>query len=190
VKFLIDNALSPEVARLLSDAGHDAVHVRDYGLQAASDLLLLELAEQEDRILVSAGTDFAALLTVGRKPKPSLILFREPDVIRARDYVARILSSLSLLKEELETGCVVVFRHGRLRVRTLPFGASQPRWSAWREAVSCPAQRVNRPRTRSQFANSRGHSASAGSFIARPTPWGPRSKMCISAGTPALRSAR
>ena len=57
MKFLIDNALSPEVARLLSDAGHDAVHVRDYGLQAASDLLLLELAEQEDRMLVSADTD-------------------------------------------------------------------------------------------------------------------------------------
>ncbi|MBI1790091.1 MAG: DUF5615 family PIN-like protein [Acidobacteria bacterium] len=38
MRFLIDSALSPEVARLLKGAGHDAVHVRDYGLHAAEDL--------------------------------------------------------------------------------------------------------------------------------------------------------
>jgi predicted nuclease of predicted toxin-antitoxin system len=41
VRFLIDNALSPEVARLPSKAGHDAVHVRDYGLSAAEDPVIL-----------------------------------------------------------------------------------------------------------------------------------------------------
>lgn len=37
MRFLIDNALSPVVAELLEAAGHDAAHIRDYGLQAASD---------------------------------------------------------------------------------------------------------------------------------------------------------
>lgn len=126
MKFLIDNALSPEVARLLSSAGHDAVHVRDYGLHAAEDPIILERADLEDRILVSADTDFAAFLAVARKAKPSFILFREPDVIRARDYAARILDSLPMLESELAAGCVVVFRHGRIRLRTLPFSPSQP----------------------------------------------------------------
>ncbi|HVS28841.1 MAG TPA: DUF5615 family PIN-like protein [Solirubrobacteraceae bacterium] len=37
MRFLIDNVLSPIVADALTAAGHDAAHVRDYGLQAASD---------------------------------------------------------------------------------------------------------------------------------------------------------
>jgi len=125
VRFLIDNALPPEVARLLSKAAHDAVHVRDYGLHAAEDSVILERASLEERILVSADTDFAALLAVARKAKPSFILFREPDMVRGRDYVGRILDSLPLVETELEAGCVVVFRHGRIRVRNLPLGASQ-----------------------------------------------------------------
>src|SRR4029453_4433337 len=50
--------------------------------------------------------------------------------------------------------------------------------------------RFRKPLALSQFASSRGHSASAGSCMPRPVPCGPSLKMCISAGTPAFRSAR
>ncbi len=46
MRFLIDNALSPTVAFALSAAGHDVVHVRDRGLQAASDTELNALAAE------------------------------------------------------------------------------------------------------------------------------------------------
>ena len=49
MEFLVDNALSPQIAILLNAAGHDAVHIRSYGLQAASDVVL-DRAEKEDRI--------------------------------------------------------------------------------------------------------------------------------------------
>jgi len=125
VKFLIDNALSPEVARLLNQAGHDAAHVRDYGLQAADDAVILERARMEDRVLVSADTDFSALLAVLKSSKPSFILFRDPDLVRARDYATRLLDGLPLIAGDLMAGCVAVFRHGRIRVRTLPLGAQE-----------------------------------------------------------------
>ncbi len=122
MKFLVDNALSAEVSRLLAAAGHDSVHVRDYGLQAAEDRVILERAASEDRIVVSADSDFAMLLAISRRTSPSFILFREPDVIRATDYAGLILRSLTTIAVELSAGCVATFRHGRVRVRSLPLG--------------------------------------------------------------------
>ncbi len=46
------------------------------------------------------------------------------------------------------------------------------------------------PRALSHAPSSSVHSPSTGSVSAMPTPCGPLSKMCISAGTPAFRSAR
>ncbi|RMF65126.1 MAG: hypothetical protein D6743_08375 [Calditrichaeota bacterium] len=123
MRFLIDNALSPIIAQGLVEAGYDAIHVRDIGLASASDLEIFELAIRQNRILVSADTDFGALLVFRETTKPSFILFRQTDK-RPSSQIVFLLNQLPTLKDDLLTGCVVVFEDSRIRVRPLPITKS------------------------------------------------------------------
>jgi predicted nuclease of predicted toxin-antitoxin system len=122
MKFLIDNAISPAVAVGLNQAGHDAVHVQTYGLSAATDDVVLARAAQEERVLVSADTDFGTLLALKRDSKPSFILFRKDAVHKPNDQLTLLLDNLLTITSELEQGAVVVIEASRIRVRMLPIG--------------------------------------------------------------------
>lgn len=59
MRFLIDAQLPPALARWLVAAGHDAEHVADRGMQAASDTAIWDLALRENAAIVTKDEDFA-----------------------------------------------------------------------------------------------------------------------------------
>jgi len=123
MRFLIDNALSPLVAKALWDSGHDAVHVREIALHAEADSVVFARAMAEDRILVSADTDFGTLLALWQHEKPSVILFRRGSERRPQQQVRLILDNLPDLHEALQKGSIVVFDQNRIRIRSLPISS-------------------------------------------------------------------
>jgi predicted nuclease of predicted toxin-antitoxin system len=120
VRFLIDNALSPAVANEINRAGHDAVHVRELGMQAASDEAIFDHAAQDDRVVVSADTDLGTLLAIRKQTSPSVILFRHSSQHRPADQAALLKANLPQLVGALEIGSIVVIQPDRIRIRALP----------------------------------------------------------------------
>ena len=120
MKLLLDANLSPEVARLLKEAGHDAIHVRDIELLSAPDPEILQAAADEERILLTADADFGALLALGSLASPSVLLLRSADHLRPSEQAKLIVANLPPIAEGLEKGAIVSLTRDRLRVRELP----------------------------------------------------------------------
>lgn len=120
MKLLLDANLSPEVGRRLKEAGHDAIHVADIGLLTAADPQILQSAAKEERILLTADSDFGALLALGSLASPSVLLLRSADHLRPNEQAELIAANLPQIAEDLEKGAIVSLTRDRLRVRELP----------------------------------------------------------------------
>lgn len=122
MRLLLDNNLSPRLVDLLTGEGWDVTHVGSLGLRAASDKVILRTAHDDDRILVSADTDFGALLAASHAPGPSVVLVRRVVGRRVEDLAGLLLANLPQVQEDLNAGAVVVIGDDSLRVRRLPIG--------------------------------------------------------------------
>jgi predicted nuclease of predicted toxin-antitoxin system len=120
VRFLIDNNLSPVLAEIMRAAEHDVSHVREIGLQAAADELVLARAQAEEHVVVSADTDFGTLLYRSGAKLPSVLLIRRLVGRRAAEQAATILANLPAVADDLEAGAIVVLTDDWVRIRRLP----------------------------------------------------------------------
>lgn len=124
MKFLVDNALSPIVAECLRNSGHDAVHVRDFSMQAAADEEIFDFAARTGYVIVSADTDFGTLLALRNSDRPSFILFRRILLFQSpATYAELLLLNLVAIEDELKRGAIVTFDGDRIRIRQLPIGS-------------------------------------------------------------------
>ena len=72
MRFLVDRCAGRRLAEWLGNEGHDVLEARTLGPDPG-DLALLELANSEDRILVTIDTDFGELIYLHDVPHAGLL---------------------------------------------------------------------------------------------------------------------
>lgn len=122
MRFLVDENLSPQLCRHLTGQDDAAEHVHDAVGAGASDDAILAYAAENDAVIVTADTDFGALLARTRAQRPSVILVRELLSLAAERQGALLAANMHALHDILAKGAVVVFSQDDIRVRLLPIG--------------------------------------------------------------------
>jgi predicted nuclease of predicted toxin-antitoxin system len=89
-------------------------------MATAADDEIFEWCQANDRVVISADTDFGALLAQRREKKPSILLLRRISQRRPEVQVEVLLANLPAIAEPLAAGSVVVIEEHRIRVRSLP----------------------------------------------------------------------
>jgi len=109
------------VAEWLRGEGHDAMHLRDEGLQRLPNGGIFAKALAEERVIVTFDLDFSEIAALAAGPSVSVIVFRLRDM-RVPHVIDRLSVVLPDLIPRLDKGAIVSVEESRVRIRYLPLG--------------------------------------------------------------------
>ncbi len=106
MRFLVDAQLPPALARWLAARGHEAWHVADRQMQAASDAAIWNAAVQEATTIITKDEDFAQRKALSGGG-PCVVWVRLPNT-RRRELLAWFEAVLPDILSALERGEVLI----------------------------------------------------------------------------------
>lgn len=117
MKILIDAGVGRLVAERLAEAGHDVVDAMNQYPHMA-DLNLLDIANSEDRFIITMDKDFGELAYLSNLPHAGILLLRMEDASGAEkaDAVEMIFAKHA---DKLPSA-FAVYQKNRLRIRPQP----------------------------------------------------------------------
>ncbi|WP_162914843.1 DUF5615 family PIN-like protein [Desertibaculum subflavum] len=118
---MVDMGLPAGVAAWLRQAGYDAVHPLELGLERARDTELFDLASRESRVVVTTDFDFGEIVALRGGSQVSVIICHFPKQVTDRT-VHRLEPVLRDEADALRAGCVIIIEPHRYRLRRLPIG--------------------------------------------------------------------
>jgi predicted nuclease of predicted toxin-antitoxin system len=119
MKLLLDMNLSPNLAGLLGESGHEAIHWSDVGNPRATDREIMDWARGHQYTVVTHDLDLSAILAATNADFPSVVQVRTQDV--APEHIGPLLvSALERHGAHLTKGALVTLDEYNVRARILP----------------------------------------------------------------------
>lgn len=119
MRFLADMGISQRVVEWLRIHGHDAVHLREQGLQRLPDGEIFHKAADEGRVVLTFDLDFGEIVASCTDHRAGVILFRVNNATTPF-VIERLESVLDDAAQALLGGAIVVVEDARHRVRSFP----------------------------------------------------------------------
>jgi len=115
MKIKLDHNLSPHLAPILEDLGHDVETARDERLEKASDSLLLYETTVEGRILFTLDLGFADVDTYPRDTHSGIVVFEQRKGESVEKVEGRLITFARSRSPKKFEGRTVVVEKTRLR---------------------------------------------------------------------------
>ena len=122
MRFLADMGVAQRIVEWLRTEGHDAVHLREEGLQRMPNGEIFEKATSEERIIPTFDLDFGEIVALSGGRRVGVVLFRLHNT-RTPHVIDRLRKVLNDSGQALEKGAIVVVEESRHRTRRWPRGA-------------------------------------------------------------------
>ena len=119
MRFLADMCVDVRVVSWLISQGHEAIHLRDEGLQRMPNGGIFEKAITESRVVVTFDLDFSEIVALSSGRKAGVILFRLRNT-RTSFVIQRLSDVISECTDALAKGAIVIVEETRHRVREFP----------------------------------------------------------------------
>jgi len=116
MRFKLDENLSQSVAELFRAAGHDAMTVREQGLQSAPDERVFEVAVREGRTLVTLDRDLGQVLRFPPDMSAGIIVIDVGPRASHRGLLDRTRELLALIEMQSPQRALWIVEPGRVRI--------------------------------------------------------------------------
>lgn len=116
MNFVADEGVDGTLVKLLREAGHDVFYFAETE-RSTEDAVILEMANTENRILISRDKDFGELVWRMKMVHPGIILIRAEELnsVARSNLVAEFIAE----NQELLSDHFIVIQQGITRVRKM-----------------------------------------------------------------------
>ncbi len=111
--------MPPTLGETLKKRRHSCRHVGKIGMSRATDMEIIQVARQNNEIILTNDLDYGRLMAFEKSNRPSVVIFR---VSRHQpDYLLKLFEEVLKREDEsLEQGVIIVVEDHGIRIRKLP----------------------------------------------------------------------